>query len=102
MDFCFLAKLVIIFSLLGIIIMNVLFGFSFIFTISNLLFTILFVLLTNWGCNTPGFYWVAVIIAVLHAIVLAASVIILEAYYKKDPEVVKAIQEQKEKEKQKK
>lgn len=77
-------------------------GFSFIFTISNLLFTILFVLLTNWGCNTPGFYWVAVIIVLLHAIGLAASVIVLEAYYKKDPEAVKAIQEEKDKEKTKK
>jgi len=35
MEFCFLAKLVIIFSLFGIIIGNILFGFSIIDTIFN-------------------------------------------------------------------
>ena len=88
MELCFLANLVIIFSLLGIIISNVLFGMSV--TIINVLFTVLFVMLTNWGCNTIGYYWVAIVITVIHAIGLATSVVLLNGYYN-NPEIKDAI-----------
>jgi len=95
MEFCFLANLVIIFSLLGIIISNVLFGMSIIVTIINLLFTVLFVMLTNWGCNTIGYYWVAIVITVIHAIGLATSVVLLNGYYN-NPEIKDAIKKENE------
>lgn len=94
MEFCFLAKLVIIFSLFGIIIGNILFGFSIIDTIFNIIFTVLFVMLTNWGCNTEGYYWVAIIITIIHAIGLVASIFVLDVYYN-NPEIKEIIKKEK-------
>lgn len=77
MELCFLAKLVIILSLFGIILSNIIFEISIIGIIINIFFTALFVLLTNWGCNTEGYYWVAIVITIIHAIGLVASIFIV-------------------------
>ena len=68
MEICFLACLVFLFSMIGYLMDIIVSGFNLFTFIMKLIFIPLFVLLTNWACNTDGFYWLAVIITFLHSI----------------------------------
>jgi len=68
MEFCHLGWIVLLLSIIGYIMDIIISGFNIFAMIMKLIFTTLYVLLTNWACNTDGFYWLAVIITFLHSI----------------------------------
>jgi len=76
MDLCILGWLVLTLSIIGYSMDIIISGFHIFSLIMNLIFVPLFVLLTNWACNTDGFYWLAVIITFLHAIGVVFSLVV--------------------------
>lgn len=75
MDICLLAWIVLILSIIGYLMDIIINGFNIFTFIMQLIFVPLFVLLTNWACNTDGFYWLAVIITFLHSIGVVFSLV---------------------------
>ena len=65
MEICFLAKFVFLLSIIGISTDIYLFGFSFTYLLLNILFTILFVWITNSFCFTQSYNWVAWVIVIV-------------------------------------
>lgn len=96
MKLCLLSKIVIVSAILATaadiyLIESTAIGIS-INIVANVIFTFLLVLLTNWSCYSPTFYWIAWIVVVFSLIpVLAMPFIITN---RNDPIIKKELDEE--------
>jgi len=95
MELCFLAKVVIFLSIIGISFDIYLFGTSIVSILMNIVFTFLVVWITNWSCYNQTYNWVAWVIVIITLIGLM-SVSYLVKNRNKDEEK-KLIEEEKKK-----
>lgn len=78
MEFCFLAKVVLLLSIIGISFDIYLFGFSILSFLLNIIFVGLFVWITNWSCYKEGYNWIAWIIVIFTFITFVTSLFIVK------------------------
>jgi hypothetical protein len=95
MELCFLAKVVVFLSIIGISFDIYLFGTSIVSILMNIVFTFLVVWITNWSCYNQTYNWVAWVIVIVTLIGLM-SVSYLIKNRNKDEEK-KLIEEEKKK-----
>jgi H+/Cl- antiporter ClcA len=95
MELCFLAKVVVFLSIIGISFDIYLFGTSIVSILMNIVFTFLVVWITNWSCYNQTYNWVAWVIVIITLIGLM-SVSYLVKNRNKDEEK-KLIEEEKKK-----
>lgn len=92
---CSIAKIVLLLSILGLgldiyVFGTTLLGFSF-----NIIFTILFVSIANWGCFNKGYNWVAWTLAILSTISVISMLLLIKYRYTIF-EISKSIEDEKE------
>jgi hypothetical protein len=92
---CSIAKAVLLLSILGMGLDIYVFGTTLLGFSLNIIFTILFVSIANWGCFNKGYNWVAWFIAVLSAVSVIGMVLIIKYRYKIF-EISKAVEDEKE------
>jgi len=95
MELCFLAKVVVFLSIIGMSFDIYLFGTSIVSILMNIVFTCLVVWITNWSCYNQTYNWVAWVIVIITLIGLM-SVSYLVKNRNKDEEK-KVIEEEKKK-----
>lgn len=95
MRLCSIAKAVLLLSILGIGLDIYVFGTTLLGLSLNIIFTILFVSIANWGCFNKGYNWIAWIIAILSAISVI-SILLLIKYRYTNFEINKSIEDEKE------
>jgi H+/Cl- antiporter ClcA len=95
MELCFLAKVVVFLSIIGMSFDIYLFGTSIVSILMNIVFTFLVVWITNWSCYNQTYNWVAWVIVIVTLIGLM-SVSYLVKNRNKDEEK-KLIEEEKKK-----
>jgi hypothetical protein len=95
MELCFLAKVVVFLSIIGMSFDIYLFGTSIVSILMNIVFTFLVVWITNWSCYNQTYNWVAWVIVIVTLIGLM-SVSYLIKNRNKDEEK-KLIEEEKKK-----
>ena len=91
---CSIAKAVLLLSILGMGLDIYVFGTTLLGFSLNVIFTILFVSIANWGCFNKGYNWVAWFIAVLSAVSVIGMVLIIKYRYKIF-EISKAVEDEK-------
>ena len=91
---CSIAKAVLFLSILGIALDIYIFGTTLLGFSLNVIFTILFVSIANWGCFNKGYNWIAWIIAILSA-VSVISILLLIKYRYTVFEINKAVEDEK-------
>jgi len=94
MEFCFLAKIVLLLSVIAISLDMYAFGFSIISFSVNVIFTLLFVAITNWACYKENYTWISWVIVMLSFIMLSTSIYI---YKNQNNEYVKQFIEEEKK-----
>jgi len=92
---CSIAKVVLLLSILGMGLDIYVFGTTLLGFSLNVIFTILFVSIANWGCFNKGYNWVAWLIAVLSA-TSVISILLLIKYRYTSFEISKAVEEEKD------
>ena len=92
MEICFLAKVVLLLSIIGISTDIYLFGFSIASFLMNILFTGLFVWITNSFCFTQSYNWVAWVIVIITFLLLIVTLFIIK--HQNDEEVKQVIEEE--------
>jgi 1,4-dihydroxy-2-naphthoate octaprenyltransferase len=93
MEICFLAKVVLLLSIIGISTDIYLFGFSFTTLLMNILFTVLVVWITNSFCFTQSYNWIAWIIVIITFLMLIVTLFIVK--HQNDEEIKQIIEEEK-------
>jgi len=93
MELCFLAKVVLLLSIIGISLDIFLFGFSILSFLFNIFFVGLFVWITNWSCYKEGYNWIAWLIVILTFITFVTSLFIFKN--RNNEEVKKIVEEEK-------
>ena len=91
---CSIAKAVLLLSILGIGLDIYVFGATLLGFSLNIIFTILFVSIANWGCFNKGYNWIAWIIAILSASSVI-SILLLIKYRYTVFEISKAVEDEK-------
>ena len=91
---CSIAKAVLLLSILGMGLDIYVFGTTILGFSLNIIFTILFVSISNWGCFNKGYNWVAWFIAVLSAVSVISMLLIIKYRYKIF-EISKAVEDEK-------
>jgi hypothetical protein len=92
---CSIAKAVLLLSILGMGLDIYVFGTTLLGFSLNVIFTILFVSIANWGCFNKGYNWVAWIIAILSAISVISMLLIIKYRYTRF-EISKSVEDEKE------
>ena len=92
---CSIAKAVLLLSILGMGLDIYVFGTTFLGFSLNIIFTILFVSIANWGCFNKGYNWLAWAIAILSAISVIGILLIIKYRYT-SVEISKAVEEEKD------
>jgi hypothetical protein len=92
---CSIAKAVLILSILGIGLDIYVFGTTLLGFLLNIIFTILFVSIANWGCYSKGYNWLAWFIAILSAISVISILLLIKYRYTRI-EISKAIEDEKD------
>ena len=92
---CSIAKAVLLLSILGMGLDIYVFGTTLLGFSLNVIFTILFVSIANWGCFNKGYNWIAWIIAILSAISVISMLLLIKYRYKYF-EISKAIEDEKD------
>ena len=92
---CSIAKAVLLLSILGMGLDIYVFGTTLLGFSLNIIFTILFVSIANWGCFNKGYNWLAWFIAVLSAVSVISMLLIIKYRYKIF-EISKAVEDEKE------
>jgi hypothetical protein len=91
---CSIAKTVLLLSILGMGLDIYVFGTTLLGFSLNVILTILFVSIANWGCFNKGYNWLAWIIAILSAISVI-SILLLIKYRYSVFEISKAVEDEK-------
>ena len=92
---CSIAKAVLILSILGMGLDIYVFGTTLLGFSLNIIFTILFVSIANWGCFNKGYNWIAWIIAILSATSVIGILLIIKYRYTRF-EISKAVEDEKD------
>jgi hypothetical protein len=92
---CSIAKAVLILSILGVTLDIYVFGTTILGFLLNVIFTILFVSIANWGCFNKGYHWLSWTIAILSTISVI-SMLLLIKYRFTSFEISKAIEDETE------
>jgi hypothetical protein len=95
MRLCSIAKAVLILSILGIGLDIYVFGTTILGFSLNIILTILFVSIANWGCFNKGYNWIAWMIAILSAFSVMGILFMIKYRYSVI-EISKAIEEEKD------
>ena len=91
---CSIAKAVLLLSILGIGLDIYVFGTTLLGFSLNVIFTILFVSIANWGCFNKGYNWLAWVIAILSAISVIGMLLLIKYRYTSF-EISKAVEDEK-------
>jgi hypothetical protein len=91
---CSIAKAVLLLSILGIGLDIYVFGTTLLGFSLNVIFTILFVSIANWGCFNKGYNWLAWVIAILSAISVIGMLLLIKYRYT-NFEISKAVEDEK-------
>ena len=70
MNICRPAAIVLVISILGIALDSYLVGFNIIEFIKNIVFSIIFVFITNWSCYKVGYTWISWVIVIINLLAL--------------------------------
>jgi hypothetical protein len=92
---CSIAKAVLLLSILGMGLDIYVFGTTLLGFSLNIIFTILFVSIANWGCFNKGYNWIAWTIAILSAISVISMLLLIKYRYKVF-EISKAVEDEKD------
>jgi hypothetical protein len=84
MEFCWLATIVLILSILGILFDISIFGFSAVYFLVNTMFTVLVIFITNWSCYSKKYGYIAWGMVVIHIILILLSIVIASTDFGKD------------------
>jgi hypothetical protein len=99
MSICPLATAVLIISIIGIICDIYLFGFYISTILTNIIFTIIVVFITNWSCYKVGYNWIAWIIVIINLLALFSFVYLIK---NKNTDIEKKLIEEEKKNRNKK
>jgi len=78
MDICPLAKAVLIISIIGVICDIYIFGFYISTILTNIIFTIIVVFITNWSCYKVGYNWIAWVIVIINLLALFSFIYLIK------------------------
>ena len=84
MEICWLASIVLILSILGILIDINIFGFSAVYFLINAIFTVLIVYITNWSCYSNKYNYIAWLMLYIHIILMILSIILVNTDFGRD------------------
>ena len=84
MEFCWLATIVLIFSILGILFDISIFGFSAVYFLVNTMFSVLLIFITNWSCYSKKYGYIAWGMVAIHIIFMLLSIFIASTDLGKD------------------